>query len=97
MGESFELAQQIKKILPNTKIMGTSTCGVIKNSKQYDDRKLIIIEELNFSEVFAKMYRYENLSVEEVTSSIANDIYGFNVPFIHILCGGNYSDVYKFV
>ncbi|PID77887.1 MAG: hypothetical protein CSB21_02845 [Deltaproteobacteria bacterium] len=97
MDEAFELAQQIKRLLPNAKIMGTSTCGVIKDGKQYDDQELIIIEELNFSEVFVKMYRYENLSAEEVAGSIFNDIYGFNMPLIHVLCGGNYSDVYGFV
>lgn len=97
MEESIEIAQDIKKVLPNAKIIGSSSSGIIFNGRQYEDKTLVVIDAFNKTDVLIHTHTFQDKDAEVVAKEVTESIKGMSVPLMHVLCGNHYHDVHNFI
>ncbi|MEA3331537.1 MAG: PAS domain S-box protein [Campylobacterota bacterium] len=68
----YKVKEELKEILPNASIVGTSTAGVISNGEMLDDN--ITISFSIFESSTTKSMGYKNLSVDEIIKNLSTDI-----------------------
>lgn len=95
--DAVEIARKLKGILPKSKIFGSSTCGVILKGKQFHEATLIVLEQFDNASVETKIMSSAGKSPERFASELAQDCTGRSVSLIHLLFGGHYCHIFRFV
>lgn len=95
--EAVALAQDIQKLIPHAKVLGTSTCGVIFKGEQMLESTLVCIREYESVTVFTDTFTWGGKSAGVIAGEIADAIDGKNIKVMHVLCGDHYYDVNDFV
>lgn len=68
----LKIRAELKKLLPNSSIIATSTAGIITEGKILDDETLISFSIFEFSTVKSKSYCH--LTIDEIVNRISNDL-----------------------
>lgn len=95
--DAVKIALEVKELLPNSKIIGCSGSGVIYCGKQYDNRTIIIIEKFANAKVLVREYSFKNTDAHILADNLSNDVHLNSLSFMHLLCGGHYTDIHKFI
>lgn len=90
-------AKEIKLILPNSKIIGCSGCGIIFNGKQYDDQVLVIIESFSHSNILVNTYCFGNKTEKDLANEMSKTIGNKPTSIIHMLFQNSYTDIHNFL
>ncbi|MFI3210938.1 MAG: EAL domain-containing protein [Peptostreptococcaceae bacterium] len=92
--EGFDLAQKIKSLMPNSYVVGISTCAVIYDIKQYDNETLIVIEKFSKSNVSVDIFEFENKEIKDLLDEVCEFI--GESKFSKIFFGGYYDYTHQF-
>lgn len=81
------ISEEIADILPNAKIIGCSTNGVIFHGKQYNEDVLVMLEQFDDTDIITGIVDYSGKSPSEVVREIKNTIANNKVKLMHVFCG----------
>lgn len=91
------ISEEIADILPNAKIIGCSTNGVIFHGKQYNEDVLVMLEQFDDTDIITGIVDYSGKSPSEVVREIKNTIANNKVKLMHVFCGSQWIDVNEFI
>ncbi len=94
---SPSLAKKIKKLLPNSIIIGASTAGFIFKGELIDNKSMIIIEKYSKQKIVKKIFSWQNKSTEQVAMEIVSEFSSYKENPVSLLCSDNYPDVLNFL
>lgn len=95
--EAVCIAKNIRKFFPNGKILGSSAKYLIYNGKICEKECIIAFTEFSQTKVVTNCYSYENITPEELSSQVSEDVkkQGTKVIFMHF--SDNYMRTYEFL
>lgn len=95
--EAVVLANEIKRILPNAQIIGSSVNAVIYKGEQYEDRTLIVVEQYAESSVVTKLVPYEEKSYSEIAKNMSAYWRGLSPKLLRLFVGNYYDYSHQLV
>lgn len=96
--EAVVIAKEIKSLLPASHILGSSGSGVIFNGVQYHQDTLIVIEQMEKTNVKIHTFSFYQKTSKDVASMVAAPLYSEDgAVLMHIVCGDHYPDIHDFV
>ncbi len=91
--EALSAVGDIKALLPNSKIIGTSCAGFIMNGEQILTGTMVIIERYDFLDVHIAVIPCTDRSAEEIAQDVYNEFLPYNESVVNVLVTGCYDDI----
>ncbi|MCD6433915.1 MAG: FIST C-terminal domain-containing protein, partial [Sulfurimonas sp.] len=85
----YKIREELKSVLPNASMVGTSTAGIVSDGKMIDDS--IIISFSIFEASTTKSIGYKDLSVDEIVKKLSTDIIAHDTKLLII-----FANTFKF-
>ena len=95
--EAVNTAVQIKAILPNAEIVGSTAAGIILDGKQYENETMILVEKYEKLKIKVCCFSWDQKSARVLAEEIYRAFPNPNQETVHILFSDRYYDVNAFV
>lgn len=95
--EAVKIARDIKEVLPNAKVIGSSCSGVILNGIQHDEDTLVVVDVFDEARLEVNTYCFYEKEADALAQEVLCDLERRTPALTHVLCGDHYPDVYNFL
>ncbi len=95
--QAVELAKDVKRLLPNCEIFGSSSSNMIFKGDIIENATMIIIERYNHQTIKKEIIPWENKEASQLAKDVVAKYEGCLQQFLHILISDNYYDAHDFV
>lgn len=95
--EAVKIARDIKAVLPNAYIVGSTAAGIIFEGKQHEDETMVLVEKYEHLKIQVKQFSWEGKPARSLAKEIHHAFQNKNNETVHILFSDRYYNVNNFV
>ena len=95
--EAVQVAKDIRGVLPNAYIIGSTAAGIIFSGKQYEDQTMVLVEMYDHLKINVKQFSWEGKAAPTLAEEVHSAFRDADNEKVHILFSDRYYNVNNFV
>ena len=95
--QAVQIAKDIKELLPNAKIIGSSAAGIMFHDELYEEENMVVFESFNKGNIDVASFSWKNRPAEAIAKDVADFAANNDSIIMHVLSSDRYDDSHAFV